>query len=728
MRIPVISFDGNFWIVMLCDVCVILASIILAFLLRFDTGMNYENWVMFGNLALPLLVIKLAVFRYMGLRRGWWRYVSLPDVIDIFKANVAASLLFLGYLAITYGMRGVSRSIIIMDFILCFLLSCAVRFVTRAYKEDYLGIRTGRSASLNRTLIVGAGSAGQMIVREVRQNPSLEKSIVGFIDDDSSKLGKRFQGIDVLGTREEMAKICCRERINEIIIAIPSASGTELRPIVEKCRKTGVPFKTLPGVGDLIDGKASLKQARDVDLNDLLGRKPVRLEVDKIQAFIQGKIVLVTGAAGSIGSEICRQVARFSPQTMILFENAETPLFHLERELAEKYPELRQIPLIGDVRNKTEVETVFRCYRPEVVFHAAAYKHVPMMELNPAAAACNNVHGTRVVADASHSFGVRSFVMISTDKAVNPTSVMGASKRTAELYVQNIARYSRTRFVTVRFGNVLGSNGSVVPIFREQIEKGGPVTVTHPEIIRYFMTIPEASQLVLQAGSMGDGGEIFILDMGEPVKIVHLAEELIRLCGFRPYEDIDIVFTGMRPGEKLYEELLLDGEGIRPTRHEKIKVAKASYCDWNELRQRLDKLRSRVESLDVEGTKDLLEDIVPEYGPVDQTRRQPEGDYGLGEKLVFGIRELPNPKKMGVFYCRTRNAGEEIFLTSLDLHNTDTQYLARRFREALQELLRKKGSSFGATALVGHYETENIQPWAEVVLKNAALDLKGKPA
>lgn len=736
MKLENMIREKCFWFKLLFKIILVTSSMLLAFLLRFDMQMSPAVWTTFENLLPPLILIKITVFWRMGLNHGWWRYVSLHDVIEIFKANVVASLAFMLYLVIFYDMRGMPRSVLILDFTICFLFACGVRFITRAYRENRLGMNGSGPINPARILVVGAGCAGQMIVREVRQNPSLEKTVVGYIDDDESKHRQRFLGVAVMGTRKDIPAVCREVKVDEIIIAIPSASGEEIKAIVASCRESGIGFKTLPGVGDLIDGTVTLKQARDVDLDDLLGRKPVRLETVRIRGFLSGKRVLVTGAAGSIGSEICRQVAGFGPARMVLLENAETPLFDIERELVERFPDLRPIAVIGDVRDRTRVESIFEQFMPEIVFHAAAYKHVPMMECNPAAAVHNNVHGTRVVADASHDFGVQSFVMISTDKAVNPTSVMGTTKRVAELYVQNFARYSRTRFVTVRFGNVLGSNGSVVPIFREQIRKGGPVRVTHPEVIRYFMTIPEATQLVLQAGSMGRGGEIFILDMGEPVKIAELAEEMIRLSGFRPHEDIDIVFTGLRPGEKLFEELLLAGEGIQATSHEKIKVAKSVYFDWNTLNMSMEKLYKTAKNLDAEGVSAALREIVPEYG-FGAKREKGCVNCGertlvhelpsVGERIVFGIRELPKPKGRGVFYCRSGSVGNEMFLKYLDLNSADETYLAERFQEALHDLIRRKyPADEHISPHFADYETENMQPWAEGVLKRIALAVLDK--
>jgi FlaA1/EpsC-like NDP-sugar epimerase len=440
--------------------------------------------------------------------------------------------------------------------------------------------------------------------------------VIGFVDDDVKKKGQYFQGIPVLGTQEELPAICKTYGVDEVIVAVPSATGAQIRSIVERCQSLGVKFKTLPGVGDLIDGKVTVQHIRDVSLEDLLGRKPIHLDSGLIASYLKGRCVLVTGAGGSIGSEICRQVSRFQPEKLILFENSETPLFLIEQELAKTFPDIHVLPIIGDIRNRSRVNVIFAEQMPQVVFHAAAYKHVPMMELNPAEAVNNNIRGSMLLADAAIRVGVETFVMISTDKAVRPTNVMGATKRAAEMYVQSLTRDAKTRFVTTRFGNVLGSNGSVIPTFTEQIRNGGPVTVTHPEVTRFFMTIPEASQLVLQAGSMGQGGEIYLFDMGRPVRIVDLAEELIKLSGMRPHEDIEIIFTGLRPGEKLYEELLLDEEGVLPTHHEKICVASSPAPDYDVLKRELEYLIAAAKKLDLPTVRQHLKTIVPEYAPV----------------------------------------------------------------------------------------------------------------
>jgi len=603
----------RFWVVLAFKFCLIGISLLLAFLLRFDFSMPNAEWRLFLQLLAPVIIIKITVFWIMGLNHGWWRYVSIADVITIVRANVLASALFFLYVLLIHGLEGMPRSIFFLDGALCFTLGCGVRLFTRAYRENYFPTSMAPEDNLRKVLVVGAGSAGQMIVREMRQNPALAISVVGYVDDDPDKQAQRFNGVPVLGGQEDLDRICEEYGVEEIIITIPSATGRQVRAIVDRCRKVGVKFKALPGVGDLIDGNVTVQQIKDVDLKDLLGRESIKLDIAGIKSYLEKKRILVTGAAGSIGSEICRQVARFNPEKIILFDVAETPLFFLEKELKERFPNVQMSTVIGDIRSRTFITSVFNAFCPEVVLHAAAYKHVPMMEANPEAAANNNIQGTRIVADAAHQFNVKYFVMISTDKAVNPTNVMGASKRVAELYVQNLDRVSKTNFVTVRFGNVLGSNGSVIPIFREQIKRGGPVTVTHPDVIRFFMTIPEAVQLVLQAGSMGKGGEIFLLDMGEPVKIVTLAEEMIRLSGFRPYEDIDIRFTGLRPGEKLYEELLLAGEGVQPTGHEKIMVAKSTVYDWQVLNRQFDSLYVAIRQSDMRRIVGIINEIVPEY-------------------------------------------------------------------------------------------------------------------
>lgn len=616
---------NRIWFVVIIQSLAIIAAFILSFQVRFDFSVPVDYRARGIELIPALVAIKIAIFWYSGLLKGWWRYVSMPDLIRITKGNVLGSFVFVAYVVFAYRLEQIPRSVLVLDFVFCFLLTGGMRFVIRAIRENYFPILRRKLEASRPVLIVGAGEAGQIMAREIRSNPKLNAQVVGFIDDDPLKRRELFQGVKVLGTLADLDSIVEKTDAEEIIIAIPSATGEQVHSIVHSCKQVEVKFKILPGVGDLINGRVSIQQLRDVDLEDLLGREAISLDTDQIASYLKGKRVLVTGAGGSIGSELCRQIIRFSPAKLILFENAETPLFHIENELSKMHPEIRLVPIIGDVRNRARVVGIFDEQLPEVVFHAAAYKHVPMMECNPAEAVSNNVQGSRIVAENAHAFGVETFVMVSTDKAVRPTNVMGASKRAAELFVQSLAKESKTRFVTTRFGNVLGSNGSVIPTFREQIRKGGPVTVTDPEVTRFFMTIPEAAQLVLQAGHMGQGGEIYLFDMGEPVKIVNLAEEMIRLSGYRPHEDIEIVFTGLRPGEKLYEELLLTDEGTLPTHHEKICIANSATPDYEQMLSQVECLITAARDLDFPAVREGLQVIVPEYTPTSPPSRNRSG-------------------------------------------------------------------------------------------------------
>lgn len=579
-----------------------------------------------------MLLLKLVVFRTMGMADGWWRYVSIPDLLQILKANVVASFGVVLYAVFIREMDNLPRSVIILDFLICFMTMIGVRVMVRILREQRRQLSKSNRRKKKSVLVVGSGIVAQTIVREIRENPKMLKAVLGFIDRDQGRKGKVFNGIPVLGTLDDMAKICGKNDIDLIIIAESSVQPKELRNIVAFCKENKIESKILPAMGDIISGQVSLQHCREVRLEDLLGRPPILLDVDEINSYLHGKRVLVTGAAGSIGSEICRQVAQFGPGNLVMFENAETPLFHLENELREKFPGLPLVPSLSDIRDQTRVSQVFKKYKPQVVFHAAAYKHVPMSEINPVQVVKNNVLGTRNIIDASFDIGAEHFVLISTDKAVNPTNIMGTTKRVAEMYAQSLPRNGPTKATTVRFGNVLGSHGSVIPIFREQILKGGPVTVTHPEITRFFMTIPEAVQLVLQAGCMGYGGEIFLLDMGEPVKIIRLAEEMIRLSGRRPYEDIEITFTGLRAGEKLFEELLIDGEGIKPTIHEKIRVLEATSSSCGLVKEETELLFKVIRRGDQKELIDLLKNMVPEFHTSQVTAHsESKSEEGVGK-------------------------------------------------------------------------------------------------
>jgi len=596
----------------------LMISLIIAHNMRFERGWFVEQYL---SLLILFIIIKLPIFWFFRQFKGWWRYVGISDLTGIMGASVLSTFIIvilwfsvvLNVEAIRrelFGLTDVSQSVFILDMFGTFLLLAGIRVLIRMYYEEFRAVEGGR---LKRFLIVGAGNTGEALLREIHRMPVVQYDVIGFIDDDPAKQGINIHGIGVLGIVEQLPKICKQRNIEEIAIAMPSASPRQLRRVIQVCEGTKIRFRTVPSITDIASGKLQVSQIRDVDINDLLGREAVHLELDLIESYVRDKIILVTGAGGSIGSEMCRQLCYFEPKRLLLIEQAENPLFHIERELKNKFPTVVLKALVCNITDKNRVNKIFETFRPQVVIHAAAHKHVPLMELNPGEAIKNNVLGTQTIADAADRFGTTNFVMISTDKAVNPTSIMGSSKRIAEMYIQDLNRTSKTHFVTVRFGNVLGSEGSVVPIFKKQIAAGGPMTITHPEMKRYFMTIPEASQLVLQAAAMGRGGEIFVLDMGEPVKIVDLARELITLSGYRPGEDIEMVFTGPRPGEKLFEELSIKGEDMLPTKHTKIGIWKNIVTDRDRLRKGISELLEISPSQDYEQIVDKIRELVPEY-------------------------------------------------------------------------------------------------------------------
>jgi len=606
-------------LIILAHIVAFAASLMLSFLLvnnmQFRPA-NNPDWLVrqYPLLLLFFIIIKLAVFGLFKQYRGWWRYVGISDLTGIIGASVLSTLIIVVlWFAIVLRVGPVRRllqniddiaqSIFLLDMAGTFLLLAGLRMVTRLYYEEFRTVEAGR---LRRFLIVGAGNTGEALLREIHRMPVAQYEVIGFIDDDPVKRGINIHGIPILGTVEQLPKICKDRNIEEIAIAMPSASHHELRHVIQVCAGAKIRFRIVPSITDI-------SQIRDVDIDDLLGRKAVQLDLDLIEAFAKDKTILVTGAGGSIGSEMCRQLCNFNPKLLLLAEMAENPLFYVERELRRQFPYVPMKAIICNITDKMRVEEIFEKYKPRVVIHAAAHKHVPLMELNPGEAIKNNVVGTQIVADAADNYGTTNFVMISTDKAVNPTSLMGSSKRIAEIYIQDLSRTSKTHFVTVRFGNVLGSDGSVVPIFKKQIAEGGPVTITHPKMKRYFMTIPEASQLVLQAATMGKGGEIFVLDMGEPVGIVDLARELITLSGLRPGEDIEIVFTGPRPGEKLFEELSIKGEDMQPTRHPKIGIWKNIPMDSNKLRAGINELVDIARTRNHSEIVGKIKELVPEY-------------------------------------------------------------------------------------------------------------------
>ena len=613
-------------------------SLLLAYLVRFDIAVASEKkdaWFTAQYLPwLPVFVLlKLVIFAWMNLFRGGWQYASIRDVANILTA------LFI-FLLIVFGMVFLFRDlpvlmslkpvvyfellpygVMLLDFLASVFLVCTVRLGFRIYREEFRPIS---SEGVKRVLIVGAGNAAEAIIREIHRMREQRYNVVGIVDDDPTKLNIHIHGTEVMGVTEDIPKICDEENIDEIIIAIPSATQKQLRRVIELCSDTKLQFQSLPGVGDLIDGRVTVSQIRRVDINDLLGRDVVELDTEAVARFIRGRRVLVTGAGGSIGSEMCRQICNFHPAMLILVEQAETPLFDIDNELGNSYPDIPTVACVCDIYDRQRVMDIWAEHRPEVIIHAAAHKHVPLMERNPCEAIKNNILGTRNVADASCRYNSAEFVTISTDKAVNPSSIMGASKRIGELYTQGLNGRDDcvTQFKAVRFGNVLGSAGSVVPTFRKQIAEGGPVRVTHPDMQRYFMTIPEASQLVLQAAATGAGGQIFLLDMGEPVKIVDLARQMITLSGFRPETDIDIVFTGVRPGEKLFEELRTSGEDIEETVHPKVRIWKGRSVNWQKVQATIAELTELQSANDREKIIETMKHVVPEYEPLNAPRRK----------------------------------------------------------------------------------------------------------
>ncbi|MBN2313125.1 MAG: polysaccharide biosynthesis protein [Sedimentisphaerales bacterium] len=608
-------------LIVLAHIIAFAISLLLSFLVVQNMNFRWEWLRLYPALLLFFLIIKIPVFGLFNQYRGWWRYVGISDLRGIVQASLISTFLivlfwfFVGQITSIHsylptGLDKPAEGVCVADMCATILILGGLRIVLRLYYEAF---RTSETVRLKRFLIVGAGNAGEALLREIVRMPAVQYHVIGFIDDDPVKKDTHIHGIPVLGTVVQLPKVCEDHKIEEIAIAIPSASPRQLRRVIQVCEGTKIRFRTVPSITDIASGKLRVSQIRDVDINDLLGRESVQLDLDLIEAFSKDKTILVTGAGGSIGSEMCRQLCHFNPKLLLLIEQAENPLFYVERELRKQFPSVDIKSLICNITDENRVGKIFKEYRPEVVIHAAAHKHVPLMEINPGEAIKNNVIGTQIVADAADRHGTMNFVMISTDKAVNPTSIMGCSKRIAEMYIQDLSRTSQTHFVTVRFGNVLGSDGSVVPIFKKQIAEGGPVTITHPDMKRYFMTIPEASQLVLQAATMGKGGEIFLLDMGEPVRIQDLARELITLSGYRPGEDIEIVYTGPRAGEKLFEELSIEGEDMQRTRHPKISIWKNIPMDRDLLRAGINELSDIALSQCPDELVDKIKVLVREY-------------------------------------------------------------------------------------------------------------------
>jgi FlaA1/EpsC-like NDP-sugar epimerase len=592
-------------------VALIVAANYVAFWLRFDGNISARQWTNFVQMLPWLVAIRMATFVPFRLYQGLWRYTSLWDLLNILAAVGLSSLLFIG--AVRFGLGNVTypRSVLLVDPLVLVFLLTAVRLARRVYRDFRW------QAGGHRVLIFGAGDAGEMIVRDMKNNPFYHYRAVGFVDDDPSKVGRRIHGVPVLGTRAALAKIIEDYQPDEAIIAMPRVSPATLRQVVNALEPYKLPIKTLPNLSDVLSGRVTVSEIRNLSPEDLLARPPVGLPAERVRDLVTGRRVLVSGAGGSIGSELCRQIAALGPANLVLLDQYENGLFSVDAEIRERWPRVPVEVVVASVTDRDRIDAVMSRFSPEVVFHAAAHKHVPLMETNRCEAVKNNVFGTRTMAEAADRHRVDRFVLISTDKAVNPVSIMGATKKVAERVVQHLGARSRTCFVAVRFGNVLNSNGSVVPVFMEQIRRGGPVTVTHPEIRRFFMLIPEAVQLVLHAATLGTNGAIYMLEMGEQVNIADMARNLIRLSGFIPDEEIQIVFTGLRPGEKLYEELVGSDEAAAPAPVEKVQriVAKAPPDEASfeiELRQ----LEAAALRDDTDAVVGILQRMVPTFAPL----------------------------------------------------------------------------------------------------------------
>lgn len=602
-------------LLVICDIVFIAVSALLALLARFD--FSYANieeiYIVNLNNYLPFhIVVTLITFYFCKMYHSLWKFISINELEHILGANAISFLL---QIAETFMLSCVMpRSYYFFQIIIQTILTVAVRFSYRfiRYSKEARAQRVSGSKKQKRVMIIGAGEAGRIIIKEIMSSKYLSMKVCCLIDDDANKKGCYINGVRIVGNRNTILKNVQKYEIDTIIFAIPSAPLEMKRDILEICKMSSCELKILPGVYQLIDGELNVSKLRNVEITDLLGRDPIQINLDEIMGYVKNRVVMVTGGGGSIGSELCRQIVRYQPKRLIIFDIYENNAYDIQQELKHSYPELDLVVLIGSVRNTNRMNTVFAKYRPDIVYHAAAHKHVPLMEDSPNEAIKNNVFGTYKTAKAASENGVKRFVLISTDKAVNPTNIMGASKRLCEMIIQTLNKMSDTEFVAVRFGNVLGSNGSVIPLFKKQIAEGGPVTVTHKDIIRYFMTIPEAVSLVLQAGAYAKGGEIFVLEMGEPVKIDDMARNLIRLSGYTPDVDIKIKYTGLRPGEKLYEELLMAEEGLKDTANKLIHIGKPIELDEKNFFHQLAELKEACYR-DDEKIKEIVQKMVPTY-------------------------------------------------------------------------------------------------------------------
>jgi FlaA1/EpsC-like NDP-sugar epimerase len=599
-------------ILILSDAVLINLAYILALYFRY----NFSNFKFYSNnykeIMIIVTVIYIACFYIFKLYESLWNYASIDEFMLAIGACLTANIATIAFIRIVGHSFAYGVSIIACAFSIIFIVGFRMSFRIYGRFESIVNCNVSKG-DRKRVMIVGAGAAAALVIKEMKSSSQSKYMPVAVVDDEPYKKGKNIMGVKVLGDRVDIPAIAREKAIETILIAIPTIEDEDKKQILKICKKTNCNIEIIPGMYEIINGKVSLNQIRKVDIEDLLGRSPVQLDMKGIESYIHNKTILVTGGGGSIGSELCRQILKFDPKQLIIFDIYENNAYDLQMELKYKYPKLDLKVLIGSVRDKGRLESMFKKYSPDIVFHAAAHKHVPLMEDSPMEAIKNNVFGTFNVADCAHRFNVERFVMISTDKAVNPTNVMGATKRMCEMIIQSMDKISETHFVAVRFGNVLGSNGSVIPLFKKQIERGGPVTLTNKYITRFFMTIPEAAQLVLQSGAYAEGGEIFVLDMGQPVKIYDLAWDLIKLSGFVPNKDIKIEITGLRPGEKLYEELLMSEEGLTNTKHEKIFIGKPTFSDLGVMKERMKELKEIIEQDNVEGLICKIGEIVPTY-------------------------------------------------------------------------------------------------------------------
>lgn len=616
---------GNFFdkyrvrqfVLVLLDIISINLVAILSLELTFNMAPPMEYVALLKKTLLIYTSVSIWVLYSFRCYKSLWRYASVEELNSIFIATIVCAIIIYPLSIVLNFNLPIS-----FYFVNTFGLICATGGIRLSYRTiRRLKTKHTLSKTASRILVIGGGNAGAMVVKELFTNPQLNKLPVGIIDDDLSKVGRSIHNVSILGSSNDIKDIVKQKNIDEIIFAISSASQKEKRRIIDICKESKCKLKTLPGVYEIIDGQVDIKKIRDVDIEDLLGRDPIKVNLEEICGYLSDNVVLVTGGGGSIGSELCRQIAKFKPKELIILDIYENNAYEIQQQLIRKYGnELNLKTIIASVRDEKRMDEIFNTYKPNVVFHAAAHKHVPLMEKSPSEAIKNNIFGTLNVAKLADKYNVKRFVLISTDKAVNPTNIMGATKRVAEMIIQTMNKESKTEFVAVRFGNVLGSNGSVIPLFKKQIEEGGPITVTHPDIIRYFMTIPEAVQLVIQAGAMAKGGEIFVLDMGEPVKITELAKDLIKLSGFEPDEDIKIQFSGLRPGEKLYEELLMAEEGLTDTAHKKIFIGKPIDIDKKKIKENLELLQSIVKNEEVELIEHVIKMLVPTYMKQDKSK------------------------------------------------------------------------------------------------------------